>query len=122
MSFAMSLSAGLCHQPSVFKIHASVNVHLSPVAIRSARGEALCQPVIGKALEGAVYPPETESRFNNFNEWNSWPLRWTLTAISHYPTTFLFAMVLFDPLPKFGAIPKVEKINYFHRAISIRLY
>ena len=80
------------------------------------------QPAIGKPLKCAIYPSEAKRLFHYFDVRNSWPLGWTLTAISHYPTTFLFAMVLFEPLPKFGAIPKVEKINYFHGTIPIRLY
>ena len=114
-------SAGFGHQSSIFKFHASVHVQLSPMTFCSARREALSQPPIGQPLQCRVNPTETKSFFHNLNVWYSWPL-WTFTAICHHPTTFLFAMVLFEPLPKFGAIPKVEKINYFHGTISIRLY
>ena len=119
--FLKSSSACLSQQSSIFKIHTSVHVQLSPMALRSARREALSQPPIGQPLQYRVNPTETKSFFHNLNVWYSWPL-WTFTAICHHPTTFLFAMVLFEPLPKFGAIPKVEKINYFHGTISIRLY
>jgi hypothetical protein len=68
------------------------------MALRSARREALSQPAIGKPLQCRVYPTETKSLFHHFNVWNSRPLGWTLTAISHHPTTFLFVVVLFEPL------------------------
>ena len=119
--FLKRLSTGFSHQASIFKIHASVHVQLSPMALWSARREALSQPTIRQPLQCRVNPTETKSFFHNLNVWYSWPL-WTFTAICHHPTTFLFAMVLFEPLPKFGAIPKVEKINYFNGTISIRLY
>jgi hypothetical protein len=72
------------------------------MAFSSARIETLSQPTIRKTLEGAVYPSETKSLFHNFDVRNSWTLRWTLTAISHHPTTFLFVVVLFEPLAKLG--------------------
>jgi hypothetical protein len=72
------------------------------MAFGSARRETLSQPTIRKTLEGAVYPSETKSLFHNFDVRNSWPLRWTLTARSHHPTTFLFVVVLFEPLAKLG--------------------
>ena len=97
--------ACLSQQSSIFKIHTSVHVQLSPMALWSARREALGQLTIRKTLEGTIYPPETKSFFHNFNIWDSWPLGWTLTAISHHPTTFLFIVVLFEPLAKLGTIP-----------------
>ena len=90
------------HQASVFKIHASVYVQLSPMAFCSTRREALSQPTIGKAFKCAIYPPEAKSLFHYFDVWNSRPLGWTLTAISYHPTTFLFAVVLFEPMTKLG--------------------
>lgn len=110
-------SASLGHQPSIFKIYTSVYVQLSPMAFCSARREALSQSTIGKTLEGAVYPSETKRLFHHFNVWNSWPFRWTLTAISHHPTTFLFVVVLFEPLPKLRTIPKWRRLT-----ISIMQY
>ena len=100
--FLKSLSTGFSHQASVFKIHAFVHVQLSPMTFCSARREALSQPTIGKPFKCAVYPSETKRLFHNFDVRNSWPLRWTLTARSHHPTTFLFVVVLFEPLAKLG--------------------
>jgi hypothetical protein len=77
------------------------------MAFSSARREALGQPTIGKSFKCTVYPSETKSLFNYFDVWNSWPIRWTLTAISHHPTAFLYVVVLFEPLPKLRTIPKV---------------
>ena len=91
---------GLSHQPSVFKIHASIHVQLSPMALRSARREALSQPTIGKTFKCAIYPPEAKSLFHHIDVRNSRPLGWALTAISYHPTTFLFTVVLFEPLAK----------------------
>ena len=105
--FLKLLSTGFSHQASVFKIHASVHVQLSPMTFCSARREALSQPTIGKSFKRTVYPPEAKSFFHHFNVWNSWPLGWTLTAISHHPTTLLFVVVLFESLAKFGTVPKV---------------
>ena len=102
--FLKRSSAGFSHQSSIFKIHASVHVQLSPMAFSSARRETLSQPTIRKTLEGTIYPPETKSLFNYFNVWNSRPIRWTLTAISHHPTGFLFVVVLFKPSTKPKAI------------------
>ncbi len=96
--------AGFSHQASVFKIHASVYVQLSPMAFGAARREALSQPTIGKPFKCAIYPSETKRLFHHFNVWNSWPPGWTLTARSHHPTTFLFVVVLFEPLAKLGTI------------------
>ena len=101
--FLKRLSTGFSHQASVFKIHASVHVQLSPLALRSARREALCQPTIGKPFKCAIYPSEAKRLFHYFDVRNSWPLGWTFTAISHHPTTFLFVVVLFKPLSKFGS-------------------
>jgi hypothetical protein len=77
------------------------------MALRSTRREALNQPPIGKALEGAVYQTETVSLFHHFNVWNSRPFGWALTTISHHPTTLLYVVVLFEPLPKLRTIPEV---------------
>ena len=95
-------SAGLSHQSSVFKIHASVHVQLSPMTVCSARREALSQSAIWQPLEGAVYPTKTKSLFHYFDVRNSWPL-WAFASISYHPTTFLFVVVLFKPLSKFGS-------------------
>lgn len=113
-----SSSACLSHQSSIFKIHTSVHVQLSPMAFRSARREALSQPTIGKSLKGTVYPSETKSLVHHFNVWNSRPFGWALTAISNHLTTLLFVVVLFEPLAKLSAILKVKKVDYFHNAIS----
>jgi hypothetical protein len=75
------------------------------MAFGTARREALSQPTIGKPLEGTVYPLEVKSFFHHINVWNSRLFRWALTAISHHPTTFLFVVVLFEPLTKLGTIP-----------------
>ena len=101
--FLKRLSTGFSHQASVFKIHASVHVQLSPMTFCSARREALSQPTIGKPFKCAIYPSEAKRLFHYFDVRNSWPLGWTLTAISHHPTTFLFVVVLFKPLSKFGS-------------------
>ena len=95
---------GFSHQPSVFKIHASVYVQLSPMAFGAARREALSQPTIRKAFKCAIYPSETKRLFHYFDVRNSWPLGWTLTAISHHPTTFLCIVVLFEPMTKLRTI------------------
>lgn len=100
--FLKRLSTGFSHQASIFKNHASVHVQLSPMAFSSARREALGQLTIRKTLEGTIYPPETKSFFHNFNIWDSWPLGWTLTAISYHPTAFLFVVVLLESLAKLG--------------------
>jgi hypothetical protein len=92
------------------------------MTFRSARREALSQPTIGKSFKSTVYPPEAKSFFHHFNVWNSWPLGWTLTAISHHPTTFLFVVVLFEPLAKLRTIPKVYKIYNFHDFALLQLY
>ena len=105
--FLKCLSTGFSHQASIFKIHTSVHVQLSPMAFRSARREALSQPPIGQLLQCRVNLTETKSLFHHFNVWNSWPLGWILTAISHHPTTLLFVVVFFEPLAKLGTIPKV---------------
>ena len=97
------LSTGFSHQASVFKIHASVHVQLSPMTFCSARREALSQPTIGKPLKCAVYPSEAKRLFHYFDVRNSWPLGWTLAAISHHPATFLLAVVLVEPLPQLRA-------------------
>ena len=102
--FLKRLSTGFSHQASVFKIHASVHVQLSPMALRSARREALSQPTIGKPFKCAVYPSEAKRLFHYFDVRNSWPLGWTLTAISHHPTTFLCIVVLFEPMTKLRTI------------------
>ena len=57
---------GFSHQASVFKIHASVYVQLSPMAFEAARREALSQPTIGKALVDAVYPNAIKYVFQLF--------------------------------------------------------
>ena len=98
--FLKRLSTSLGHQSSIFKFHTSVHVQLSPMAFRSARREALSQPTIGKPFKCAIYPSETKRLFHYFDVRNSWPLGWTLTTISHHPTTFLFVVVLFEPLTK----------------------
>jgi hypothetical protein len=72
------------------------------MAFCSARREALSQPTIGKSFEGTVYPPEAKSLFHYIDVWNSRPLGWALTAISYHPTTFLFTVVLFEPMTKLG--------------------
>ena len=102
--FLKRLSTGFSHQASVFKIHASVHVQLSPMALRSARREALSQPTIGKPFKCAIYPSEAKRLFHYFDVRNSWPLGWTLTAISHHPTTFLCIVVLFEPMTKLRTI------------------
>ena len=76
--FLKRLSTGFSHQASVFKIHASVHVQLSPMTFCSARGEVLSQPAIGKPLQCRVYPTETKSLFHHFNVWNSRPFGWRL--------------------------------------------
>ena len=86
--FLKRLSTSFSHQASVFKIHASVHVQLSPMTFCSARREALSQPTIGKPLKCAVYPSEAKRLFHYFDVRNSWPLRWTLTAISHHQQHF----------------------------------
>jgi hypothetical protein len=78
------------------------------MAFRSARGYALCQPPIGKSLEGTVYPPEAKSLLHYINVWNGRPFRRTLAAIGHHPAAFLLVVVLFEPMTKLGAIPKVQ--------------
>ena len=100
-------SASLGHQSSIFKIHTSAHVKLSPMAFSSARREALRQPTIWQTLEGTIYPSETKSLFNYFNVWNSWLFRWILTAISYHPTAFLFVVVLLEPLAKLRTILKM---------------
>ena len=100
-----SSSTSLCHQSSIFNIHTSVHVQLSPMAFRSARREALSQPPIGQPIQCRVNPTETKRLFHHFNVWNSRTFRWALTAINHHQTTFLFVVVIFKPLPKFGTIP-----------------
>ena len=97
-------SASLGHQSSIFKIHASVHVQLSPMTFCSARREALSQPTIGKPFKCAIDPSEAKRLFHYFDVRNSWPLGWTLTAISHHPTTFLFVVVLFEPMTKLRTI------------------
>ena len=97
-------SAYLSHQSSIFKIHASVHVQLSPMTFCSARREALSQPTIGKPFKCAIYPSEAKRLFHYFDVRNSWPLGWTLTAISHHPTTFLCIVVLFEPMTKLRTI------------------
>ena len=92
--------AGFTHQPSVFKIHASVYVQLSPMTFGAARREALSQPTIGKTFKCAIYPPEAKSLFHYFDVRNSRPLGRALTAISYHPTIFLFVVVLLEPLAK----------------------
>jgi hypothetical protein len=77
------------------------------MALRSARREALSQPTIWKPLEGAIYPSETKSFFHHFDVRNSWPIGWTLTAIIHHPTAFLYIVVFFEPLSKLGTTPYV---------------
>jgi hypothetical protein len=88
------------------------------MALRSARIEALSHPPIGQTLQCRVNTTKTKSLFHHFNVWNSRPFGWALTAISHHPTTLLFVVVLFEPLAKLSAILKVEKVDYFHNAIS----
>lgn len=83
------------------------------MAFRSARGESLRQPSIRKTLQRAIYPPEAQSLFHHLYVWYSLPF-WAFAPIGHHPTTLLPIVVLFQPLAKFGAIPKVEKIDYFH--------
>lgn len=100
--FLKRLSTGFSHQASVFKIHASVHVQLSPMTFCSARREALSQPTIGKPFKSAIYPSEAKRLFHYFNVRNSWPL-WAFASISYHPTTFLFVVVLFKPLSKFGS-------------------
>ena len=95
-----SASASVGHQASIFKIPVSFHIQLCPMAFGSARGEALHQPPVGKPLQSRIYPPETKSLFNHFNVWNSRPFRLTFAAVSHYPTTFLFGVVLFKPKGK----------------------
>jgi len=72
------------------------------MAFGSARRETLSQPTIRKTLEGVIHPTKTKSLFYNLNVWYSSPL-WASTSISYHPTTFLFVVVLFKPLSKFGA-------------------
>lgn len=83
------------------------------MAFRSARRESLRQPSIRKTLQRAVYPPEAQRLFHHLYVWNSHPFR-SFAPIGHHPATLLPIVVLFQPLAKFGAIPKVEKIDYFH--------
>ena len=99
-------SSSLCLQD-----HASVHVQLSPMTFCSARREALSQPAIGKPFKCAIYPSEAKRLFHYFDVRNSWPLGWTLTAISHHPTTFLFVVVLFEPLAKLGRFPKCSRFS-----------
>ena len=61
--FLKRLSTGFSHQASVFKIHASVHVQLSPMTFCSTRREALSQPPIGQTLQCRVNPTETKSFF-----------------------------------------------------------
>ena len=100
--FLKRFSPILGHQASIFKIHASVHVQLSPMTFCSARREALSQPTIGKPFKCAIYPSEAKRLFHYFDVRNSWPL-WTFASISYHPTTFLFVVVLFEPLSKFGS-------------------
>ena len=102
--FLKRLSTGFSHQASVFKIHASVHIQLSPMAFRSARREALSQPTIGKPFQCAIYPSEAKSLFHYINVWNCWPLGWAFTAISYHPTTFLCIVVLFELMTKLRTI------------------
>ena len=102
--FLKRLSTGLGHQSSIFKFHASVHVQLSPMALRSARREALSQPTIGKPFKCAIYPSKAKRLFHYFDVRNSGPLGWTLTAISHHPTKFLCIVVLFEPMAKLRTI------------------
>ena len=95
--FLKRLSTGFSHQASVFKIHASVHVQLGPMTFCSARREALSQPTIGKPFKCAIYPSEAKRLFHYFDVRNSWPLGWTLTAISHHPTKLLLVVVLHEP-------------------------
>ena len=96
--------ASLSHQSSVFKIHASVHIQLSPMAFGSARREALSQPTIGKPLKCAIYPSEAKRLFHYFDVRDSWPLGWTFTAISHHPTKSLCIVILFELLTKLRTI------------------
>ena len=72
------------------------------MAFSSARREALSQPTIRKPLKCAIYPSETKRLFHYFDVRNSWPFGWELTAICYHPTTFLFVVVLFEPMAKLG--------------------
>ena len=99
-------SSGWGHEAALLEIHASVHVKFRPMAVLAARGEALDEAPVRQPLEGAVDPTEAESLFHDFNIWNRWPF-WTFPTISHHPTTFLFVVVLFKPLSKFGARGKM---------------
>ena len=59
--------SGRRHKASVFKIHASINVQLSPMTFGTPRGESLRKASIRKFLECAVNPSEAKSLFYNLN-------------------------------------------------------
>ena len=61
-------------------------------------------PTIGKPFKCAIYPSKAKRLFHYFDVRNSWPLGWTLTAISHHPTKFLCIVVLFEPMAKLRMI------------------
>ncbi|MBO7265894.1 MAG: hypothetical protein J6U91_06680 [Alistipes sp.] len=67
----------------------------------------LNQPAIRKAFESGIYPAEAQSLFHNFDVWNGRPFG-AFATIGHHPTTPLFAMVVSKPLPKLGAVIKME--------------
>ena len=77
-NFLKCTPSGWCHETSIFKIHTPLHIELGPMALGTARGEALCQATIRQPLEGAIYPTKTKSLFYNLNVWYSWPL-WAST-------------------------------------------
>ena len=106
-SLFKSNSSSVRHQASVFKVHTSIQIQLSPVAFRAARRKALNQSAIWQAFVSGVYPAEAQSLFHNFDVWNGRPFG-VFATIGHYPTTLLLAMVISKPLPKLGAVLKME--------------
>ena len=95
-------SSGWGHEAALLEIRASVHVKFRPMTVLAARGEALDEAPVRQPLEGAVNPSEAKCLFHDFDVWYSWPL-WAFASISYHPTTFLFVVVLFKPLSKFGS-------------------
>jgi len=98
-NFLKCTPSSRCHKATVFKIDASVNIQLGPMALGTARGEALCQAAIWQSLERTVYPSEAERFFHNIYVRKN--ARWgSLAPAYDDPTLLPPGVILLQPGPE----------------------
>ena len=95
-SFFKCQPSGRRHQPTFFKIHASVHVQFRPMALLSSWRQPLCQASVRKFLQGTVNPSEAQCFFHNI-EVGQYARRGSLAPAHDNPALLFLGVVFLQP-------------------------